>query len=100
MKGRYELVRATIAIACLLFVMAIGHLTAQGTASISGTVVDTSQATIVDSQVILTNVANAQSRVGTSSEQGFFEFPDLPPGDYKVTVSKNGFETWEQSSIT
>ena len=100
MKSRHESERAAIVFAGLFFVMSIGHLIAQGTASISGTVVDSSQGTVVGSQVTLTNVGAGQSRINAGSEQGFFEFPDLSPGNYKVTVNKSGFKAWEQSSIT
>lgn len=100
MRRSYTTTKAAILIAGLFFVLAIGHSVAQGTASISGTVVDSSQATVAGSQVTLTNVGTAQARTVASSDQGLFEFPDLPPGVYKVTVSKAGFKAWDQSSIT
>lgn len=100
MRLSYAPARAAILFAGVFFVLAIGHSIAQGTASISGTVVDTSQAAVAGSQVTLTNVGTAQARTTTSSEQGLFEFPDLPPGAYKVAVSKTGFKAWEQTAIT
>ena len=100
MRSRYASARAAILFAGLFFVLALGHLVAQGTASISGTVVDTSQSAVPGGQVTLTNAGTAQARTATSSDQGFFEFPDLPPGVYKVTVGKAGFKAWSQSSIT
>ncbi len=75
------------------------QLVAQGTASISGTTVDTSQAVIPDSAVVLTNVDTSQSRTSMTSTQGFFQFVDLTPGNYKVEVNKAGFKTWVQSSL-
>lgn len=86
--------------AFFFFVVSVSQLVAQGTASISGTAIDTSQAVIADSQVVLTNADTAQSRTSSSSGQGFFEFTDLTPGNYKLRVNKNGFKVWEQSSIT
>lgn len=99
-RFRYRFARAATLLAGLFFIAALSHCVAQGTASISGTVVDASQAAVAGSQVTLTNVGTAQSRVVTSSDQGYFEFPDLPPGDYKVVVDKSGFKAWEQSTIT
>jgi hypothetical protein len=99
-RRTYASARAAILLAGLFFVLAIGHSIAQGTASISGTVEDASQAAVSGSQVTLTNTGTAQARTITSSEQGLFEFPDLPPGAYKVAVSKTGFKAWEQSAIT
>jgi len=99
-RRSFKTARAAILIAGLFFVLAIGHSVAQGTASISGSVVDASQAAVAGSQVTLTNLGTAQARTVSSSDQGLFEFPDLPPGVYRVSVSKAGFKAWEQSSIT
>lgn len=73
---------------------------AQGTASISGTVVDSSQSAIAQGQATLTNTGTGQTRAVTSSDQGYFEFSDLPPGVYSVVVDKSGFKQWRQSEIT
>lgn len=100
MRRSYTAARAAILFAGFFFVLAMGHMFAQGTASISGTVVDASQAAVAGSQVTLTNLGTAQARTIASSDQGLFEFPDLPPGVYKVTVNKTGFKAWEQTSIT
>ena len=100
MRSRYASARAAILFAGLFFVLAIGQSIAQGTASISGTVVDTSQSAVPGSQVTLTNAGTALARSTTSSEQGLFEFPDLPPGVYKLVVSKAGFKVWSQSAVS
>src|ERR1019366_8704720 len=99
-RHSFVLGRVATLLAGLSFVIAMGHSIAQGTGSIGGTVVDTSQAAVSASQVTLTNTGTSQSRAATSSDQGFFEFPDLPPGVYKVSVNKTGFKVWEQPSIT
>ena len=92
--------RAATLLAGLFLVIALGHSIAQGTGSIGGTVVDASQAAVSSSQVTLTNTGTAQVRTATSSGQGLFEFTDLPPGAYKVSITKTGFKAWDQSSIT
>src|ERR1035437_3357339 len=99
-RHSYAFGRAAILLAGLFFVIAISHAIAQGTGSVGGTVVDASQAAIAGSQVTLTNTATAQTRATSASDQGLFEFPDLLPGVYKVSVNKTGFKVWEQSSIT
>jgi Carboxypeptidase regulatory-like domain len=98
-RSRYASARAATFFAGLFFVLALGQSIAQGTASISGTVADTSQAAVPGSQVTLTNNGTAQAITVTSSDQGFFEFPDLSPGEYKVTAGKAGFKVWSQSPI-
>jgi hypothetical protein len=99
-RGRYASARARVFFSGLFFLLASGHAIAQGTALITGTVVDSSQAAVPGSEVTLTNTETAQTTVKTSSDQGFFEFPDLPPGQYKVTVGKTGFKSWSQNAIT
>src|ERR1017187_8356756 len=99
-RHSYAFGRAAILLAGLFFVIAISHSIAQGTGSIGGTVVDASQAAIAGSQVTLTNTATAQTRATSASDQGLFEFPNLLPGVYKVSVNKTGFKVWEQPSIT
>ncbi len=89
-----------ILLAALFSIIGVHQAVAQGTGSISGTVADVSSATVGGSQVTLTNTGTGQARTNTTSDQGFFEFPDLPPGSYNVTVNKSGFKAWEQSSIT
>lgn len=100
MRHSYALGRASILLVGLFFVIATVHSIAQGTASISGGVVDASQAAVVGSQVTLTNTGTEQTRTTSTSDQGLFEFPDLPPGVYNVSVQKTGFKAWNQSSIT
>jgi len=89
-----------ILLAALFSIIGARRAVAQGTGSISGTVADVSSATVGGSQVTLTNAGTGQARTNTTSDQGFFEFPDLPPGSYNVTVNKSGFKAWQQSSIT
>lgn len=100
MNNSPALRKAAICLGGIFFAFAANLSRAQGTASISGTVVDSSQAVVAGSQVTLTNSGTGQTRASTSSDQGFFTFPDLPPGIYKVVVNKSGFKLWEQSSIT
>lgn len=66
-------------------------LFAQVTGSINGTVVDTTQAAIPGAKLTLLNTQTGDTRQLVSSEQGFFNFTDLPRGEYKIKVSAQGF---------
>ncbi len=81
-----------------LFLLA-GLLHAQGTASIDGTVVDTSQAAVPGAHVTLTEADTGQTRTTSSSPHGYFTFPDLSPGRYTLKVSMAGFKNWQQQNI-
>jgi hypothetical protein len=77
--------------ALLLSVLASSNSWAQVAASINGAVVDTSQAAVPGVTLALTNTQTGDSRQLVSSEQGFFNFTDLPRGEYIVKLSAQGF---------
>ena len=70
-----------------------------GSASLSGLVQDPSGAIVPQSAVTLENVQSGAKRQVTSSGSGGFTFAAVPSGDYKLTVSHEGFETYTQSPI-
>jgi hypothetical protein len=70
------------------------------TGIISGTVKDTQGDVVPGARVILEGVAAADRRTATANESGGFEFNGLKPGvPYHVTVSANGFSSWNSSLI-
>jgi hypothetical protein len=66
------------------------------TGGISGTVTDSSGATVEGASVTLKNAANGESQTQVTSESGIYQFALLKPGDYIVTVSRDGFKTASQ----
>jgi hypothetical protein len=66
--------------------------TAQFNASLSGTVEDTSGAIIPGATVVLLNTGTQQQFTATSSGSGVFRFEELPPANYKLTVTAKGFK--------
>src|SRR5471030_1749850 len=78
----------------LLFLLTIGIPRASAqfdTASVVGTVKDTSGATVPDAKVTLTNTATGVSVIRTTSSDGNYEFVTVRPGVYLVSAEKNGF---------
>lgn len=73
--------------------------TAQGTASVDGTVLDASQAAVPAAEVTLTNLDTGAVRTAPASAQGYFNFTDLNPGRYSIKVSSSGFKTWQQDEF-
>ncbi len=69
---------------------AYGQLTSGGT--ISGQVVDPENAAVVDAEVVLTDPATNSKRTTTTNEVGRYIFIDLPPGQYDITITKEGFK--------
>ncbi len=74
---------------------------AQGTtASITGTVTDASGAAVPGATVTITQTATNDVHTAISSDSGFYAVPALPPGRYRVSVEKGGFNRFEQPDIT
>ncbi len=63
----------------------------EGSASVSGTVLDGSGAAIPGAQVSLTDKDGRQVRTLVSGATGEFSFTDLPPGSYILIVNAKGF---------
>lgn len=63
------------------------------TGTLLGTVQDSSGAVISGSNVTLTNEGTGVTNKTNSSQQGFYTFPNLVPGQYSVTVEAKGFKT-------
>src|SRR4051812_42537340 len=66
-----------------------------GVGQIQGTVTDVSRAVVPRATVFLNNV-HTETRLQTiSSEVGFYVFPSLVPGDYRITIAMSGMQKWE-----
>jgi hypothetical protein len=69
------------------------------TGSISGTVVDESQAPIVGARIRLVNIATGAERATVTNDAGRFLAGSLQPGEYTVSVEAQGFKTVERRSV-
>jgi hypothetical protein len=70
------------------------------TGSITGTVLDQSNATIPDATVAATNLATNVSQSTRSTSSGSYTIPALPPGTYRVSVEAGGFQKLNREPIT
>jgi len=69
------------------------------TGTIQGTVQDANGAVVPGANVVIKNTETNSSRTVVTDEQGFFTAPQLQPGNYSVTVSKQGFATTEDPKV-
>ena len=76
----------------LLFAFAL-PLHAQFGASLSGTVLDPTGASISQATVTLINPATQVKQISTSNETGAYHFNELAPGQYTLEVTAPGFGT-------
>ncbi|HMF54535.1 MAG TPA: carboxypeptidase-like regulatory domain-containing protein, partial [Edaphobacter sp.] len=69
------------------------------TATISGTIADSSGAVIPNATITLTQTDTNFARVSTTKEDGGYHEEFLPVGPYKVTVTASGFKTLQRSGV-
>jgi hypothetical protein len=60
--------------------------------TIVGTVTDSSGAAIAGVKVTLVEMNTGVIHAGQANSSGFYSFPDLPPGTYRVTAEMAGFK--------
>jgi hypothetical protein len=66
---------------------------------ISGTVTDSSDASVIDAKVTVVNVDTRASRTAATESNGFYTVTNLPIGNYTVEVAKEGFKTASHSGV-
>ena len=96
----YRLIRICISIICGIFLssaVAFG----QFSSSIEGTVTDQTGAVVPGARVVLTQIATGVEHTSKSNASGFYKFPALGPGTYRVTATAPGFgsETVDQITV-
>jgi Carboxypeptidase regulatory-like domain/TonB dependent receptor len=89
---------ATIAGLIALSVTASLGQVEQGT--VTGLVIDASNAAVVDAKVTLTNVDTQVSAITNTNQQGNYNFPFTAPGHYAITAEKQGFSAGRVTNIT
>ena len=82
-----------ILIPLLLLSSGARTLSAQATTSLNGRVTDSSGAAIPAANVTLKSAASGASREIVTDSTGQYQFSQLAPGRYTLTVSANGFAT-------
>jgi hypothetical protein len=87
---------AMIGISLLMCLPSYGQVVG---ATLSGTVTDSSGATIPNVQLSIEKVDTGVVRTVITDSAGVYTAPNLAPGPYEITVSANGFATLFRSGI-
>ncbi|HEY4011567.1 MAG TPA: carboxypeptidase-like regulatory domain-containing protein [Acidobacteriaceae bacterium] len=89
-----------IALLAILFFVFGGAAFAQvGSASLNGLVLDPTGAAIPGAAVSLQNTRTAAQLKVTSNASGAFAFSSVPNGDYRLSVTHSGFQTYNRTGI-
>jgi hypothetical protein len=90
-------VLASIAILTVLSMNLAAQLT---TATLSGTVTDSSGAVVAEAQVSATNRSTGATARAQANGAGFYVLTGLAPGAYQLRVEKAGFQTYVAEGVT
>ena len=89
-----------VAVFFVLFLLLTSAMFAQtGTTSLRGTVTDSSGAAVGNATVTLANPEHGFVRTATTTTSGGYEFLQLRPGTYTLTVEMTGFRRYEQRNL-
>ena len=72
------------------------------TGTINGTVTDTTGAILAGVTVVASSdavIGNKGKRTTVANGDGLYRFPALPPGEYKLVFTLDGFTTFEREGI-
>jgi len=84
--------RLTCTLSVLLLCFALSSFGQAVNATLLGTVTDASGAVVPNAKVTITEVNTGISRSGQTNESGNYTFPNLPPGQYSVSMEASGFK--------
>src|SRR5229473_894750 len=83
----------------LLFLSFLAHSAFAQTASITGTIKDSSGGLVPQAQITAKNKATNASRSALTDESGTYRITSLVPGIYDVLIEKPAFKTVEYSKV-
>lgn len=84
---------------CCLLLCCIAHAQTTQVAQVSGRVSDPTGAVVPGAQVKITNTETGFTRAVQTDADGVYVLPNLPVGQYKLEVQKEGFSTYVQQGI-
>jgi hypothetical protein len=82
-----------------LLLLASCALAQTSTTSLQGTVTDPSAAAVANATVELVSAETQVQRTATTGSQGEYRFQFLPPGMYSLTVTAQGFASFEAKGL-
>jgi hypothetical protein len=102
-SARRILFKAAAVLCITLCVALLGGRAAQAqfdSASVLGTISDPSGASVGAASVVLLDVAKGVTTTRQTDAKGNYEFPNVQPGDYSITVTAVGFEQAATGTFT
>src|ERR1700743_521831 len=95
----YKTVARVVIAALFSWLLIVAPALADLTGDLSGTITDSTGATVSAARVTIQNINTGQTRVITSSDSGEFSAPQLEIGNYRISVEKDGFKSFTQNAV-
>src|SRR5690348_15451959 len=89
------MVKCSARFLAVLAILAANGYSQTGVGQIQGTVNDSTGAVIPGAAVELEQVQTSNKLRSVTSDVGFYVFPSLAPGAYRLTVTAAGMQRWE-----
>ncbi len=86
-----QIVANRVICGCALVLLLATMAFAQSTSLLNGRVADPSGAGVPGASITLTETDTGLHRTTTSNGEGLYQFLDLPPGNYRLETTANGF---------
>ena len=85
----------------VLFFLAIFSISgfAQFRAGVQGTITDSAGAVVPGAKVVLTSKETGRTQETTASDEGFYRFSSLAPGEYTITVENESFKKAQVENV-
>jgi len=88
-----------IAASAMLFALASSSGAQSSSASVSGTIVDPKGAVVSQAEVTIENPNTGFSRTVKTNDQGVYQFLEIPPSTYSLTIKAPGFAAVHIESV-
>ena len=84
----------------LLLVFLVEVASPQSTSTLMGRVIDPSERVVPGAAIVVRNIATHVQNSGATNAEGFYEFPVLPVGKYRLQVRASGFRLYTIEELT
>src|SRR5437016_2531607 len=92
--------KIAVVVLCTLLAASVSLAQTGSTGAITGTVTDPAGSLVPQAEIKVTNTNSGESRATSSSTNGAYLVALLPPGGYRVEVSKAGFRLSSYPNVT
>jgi hypothetical protein len=91
--------QSAFVLAALVALSSVPSISQSSTTSLRGTISDPQGAVIQGATTTLANSATGFSHSTRTDDHGFYQFVQVPPGTYTLTVTKSGFAILKEDSL-